>query len=106
GLSRDVKVGRDQYGIPNIYAVTTEDLFAAQGYVHASERMWQMEVWRRIGAGTLSELFGDTTLARDRYIRTLGWRAAAEKDRDVMSGEGKKALESYARGVNAWLDQH
>ncbi len=106
GLSADVRVVRDQYGIPNIYASTTEDLFAAQGWVHASERMWQMEVWRRIGAGTLSELFGDTSLARDRYIRTLGWRAAAEKDWTVMSDEGKTALIAYASGVNAWLDQH
>ena len=106
GLSADVKVVRDQYGIPNIYASTTDDLFKAQGWIHASERMWQMEIWRRIGSGTLSELFGDTTLARDRYIRTLGWHAAADKDWAVMSEEGKKALQAYADGVNAWLDQH
>ena len=68
--------------------------------------MWQMEVFRRIGAGTLSELFGDTSLANDRYIRTLGWRASAEKDWTVMSDEGKKALTAYANGVNAWLDPH
>ena len=65
-----------------------------------------MEICRRIGAGTLSELFGDTSLANDRYIRTLGWRAAAEQDWTVMSDEGKKALTAYASGVNAWLDQH
>jgi penicillin amidase len=105
-LTAPVRVVRDENGIPNIYAATTEDLFAAQGYVHASERMWQMEVWRHIGAGRLAELFGDDQVDRDRYIRTLGWRAAAETDWPVMSDEGKAALEAYATGVNAWLDEH
>ena len=106
GLSATVRVVRDANGIPNIYASTTHDLFAAQGYVHASERMWQMEVWRHIGQGTLSELFGDTSLGNDRFIRTLGWRQSAEADWNVMSADGKLALEAYADGVNAWLDQH
>jgi len=106
GLGAQVRVVRDQYGIANIYASTTADLFAAQGYVEASERMWQMEVWRRIGAGRLSELFGSSTLANDEYIRTLGWRQAAENDWTVMSDAGKLALQSYADGVNAWIDQH
>jgi penicillin amidase len=106
GLSAQVRVLRDENGIANIYASSTEDLFAAQGYVHASERMWQMEVWRRIGAGRLAELFGDDQVATDRYVRTLGWRKSAEADWQVMSVEGKTALEAYTRGVNAWLDTH
>jgi penicillin amidase len=106
GLSANVRVVRDQYGITNIYAATTADLFAAQGYVHASERMWQMEVWRHIGAGRLAELFGKSQVDNDAFIRTLGWRKAAEADWSVMSADGKIALEAYARGVNAWLDQH
>lgn len=106
GLGAQVRVVRDANGIPNIYAATTQDLFAAQGYIHASERMWQMEVWRRIGAGRLSELFGDDSLDNDKFIRTLGWRRAAEADWAIMSGEGRLALESYASGVNAWLAQH
>jgi penicillin amidase len=106
GLKASVRVVRDQFGIANIYASSTEDLFAAQGYVHASERMWQMEVWRRISSGRLSELFGDDSLENDRYIRTLGWRHAAEQDWTVMSPEGRLALESYATGVNAWINQH
>jgi penicillin amidase len=106
GLTAPVHVVRDASGIVNIYAATTEDLFAAQGYIHASERMWQMEVWRRIGAGRLSELFGDDSLDNDKFIRLLGWRRAAEADWAIMSDEGRLALESYARGVNAWLDQH
>lgn len=106
GLSAQVRVVRDANGIPNIYAASTHDLFAAQGYVHASERMWQMEIWRRIGAGRLSELFGDTSLGNDKFIRTLGWRQAAEADWMVMSPAGKEALQAYADGINAWLDQH
>ena len=106
GLSAPVRVVRDQYGIANIYASTSNDLFAAQGWVHASERMWQMEIWRRIGAGRLAELFGDDQVATDMYVRTLGWRHAAEKSLESMSDEGRAALEAYSIGVNAWLDTH
>lgn len=106
GLSGPVDVLRDEQGFVHIYADTPEDLFAAQGWVHASERMWQMELWRRIGAGRLSELFGETTLDTDRFIRTLGWRRAAERDLAAFSPDVRAALEAYARGVNAWLADH
>jgi penicillin amidase len=104
GLSGDVTVKRDEHGIPHLYASTEEDLFAAQGYIHASERMWQMEVWRHIGAGRLSELFGANQVDADRFIRTLGWRRAAERDLAAVSADTRRGLEAYARGVNAWLD--
>ena len=74
GLTAPVTVTRDASGIINITATTPHDLFLAQGYSHAQERFWQMEVWRHIGAGRLSELFGPTTLEEDEFIRTLGWR--------------------------------
>lgn len=106
GLSGPVDVLRDEQGFVHIYADTPEDLFAAQGWVHASERMWQMELWRRIGAGRLSELFGETTLDTDRFIRTLGWRQAAARDLDAFSPDVRSALDAYARGVNAWLADH
>ncbi len=106
GLAAPVRVVRDQYGVVNIYASTTADLFAAQGYVEASERMWQMDVWRHIGAGRLSELFGKSELATDEFIRTLGWRHAAQNDWAAISDDGRVALEAYSSGVNAWLDQH
>ncbi|HEY7599308.1 MAG TPA: penicillin acylase family protein, partial [Candidatus Limnocylindrales bacterium] len=106
GLGAPVRVVRDANGIAHIYASTTEDLFAAQGYVHASERMWQMEVWRRTGSGRLAELFGDSQWPTDHFIRTLGWRQSAEADLAVLSDEGRRALDAYARGVNAWLDTH
>ena len=74
GLREPVTVRRDAYGIAHITAATPADLFFAQGCVHASERMWQMEVWRHISSGRLSELFGASQLDTDRFIRTLGWR--------------------------------
>ena len=74
GLSADVTVKRDANGIAQIYAGTPADLFAAEGYVHAQDRMWQMDVWRHISSGTLSELFGKSELQTDEFIRTLGWR--------------------------------
>jgi penicillin amidase len=80
GLDDAVRVTRDANGIAWIEAETSQDLFLAQGYVHAQERMWQMEVWRHISSGRLSELFGSSTLTEDRFIRTLGWRQAAERD--------------------------
>jgi penicillin amidase len=75
GLGSSVTVLRDENGIVNIYADHPHDLFLAQGYVHAQERLWQMEVWRHISSGRLSELFGASTLSEDKFIRTLGWRA-------------------------------
>ena len=106
GLSAEVSVLRDRNGIPQIYAATTADLFAAQGYVTASERMWQMEVWRHISSGSLSELFGPSELKTDELIRTLDWRGAAARDYAAAAPETRQALRAYASGVNAWLDQH
>ena len=106
GLTRPVTVIRDFAGIIQITADTPHDLFMAQGYVHAQERMWQMEISRRIGAGRLSELFGEGQIDRDRYIRTLGWRVAAQRDLDAMAPETVGILEAYADGVNAWITEH
>ncbi len=105
GLAAPVEVIRDESGIAHLYADTPDDLFLAQGFVHASERMWQMEVFRHIGAGRLSELFGESQLDTDRFIRTLGWRQAAERDLAALDAPTMRVLERYAAGVNAWLDQ-
>jgi penicillin amidase len=105
-LHHPATIVRDRYGILQISADDPHDLFVAQGYVHAQERMWQMEVSRRIGAGRLSELFGASTVQKDKFIRTLGWRIAAQRDLDAMSPESKAILSAYADGVNAWIDEH
>src|ERR1035441_1923496 len=79
GLSAPVKVTRDGQGVPAIEAATLEDLFLAQGYVTAQDRLWQMDVTRRFGAGELSEILGEDTLKIDREQRILGLRAAARE---------------------------
>jgi penicillin amidase len=106
GLDGDVRVTRDASGIAWIEADTAHDLFLGQGYVHAQDRMWQMEVWRHISAGRLSELFGSSTLGEDRFIRTLGWRQAAARDLAALSTEARATVDAYAEGVNAWIDDH
>ena len=98
GLSAPVTVVRDRNGIAHITADTPHDLFLAQGYVHAQERMWQMEVWRHISAGRLSEIFGKSQLDTDRFIRTLGWwEAAAARSRLVQSGDGRDPRRVHGR---------
>jgi penicillin G amidase len=72
GLEANVTVHRDEYGIPQIYADSAEDLFTAQGYVHAQDRFWEMDFRRHVTAGRLAELFGEDQVERDTFLRTLG----------------------------------
>jgi penicillin amidase len=106
GLDAKVTVIRDAAGIAQIFADSPHDLFLAQGYVHAQERLWQMEVWRHISAGRLSELFGKSTLKEDEFIRTLGWRQSAERDLGALSKGAREAVDAYTDGVNAFIDAH
>jgi penicillin G amidase len=106
GLDGKVTVLRDAAGIVQIYADSPHDLFLAQGYVHAQERLWQMEVWRHISAGRLSELFGKSTLKEDEFIRTLGWRQSAERDLAALSKNARSVVDAYTAGVNAFIDSH
>ncbi|WP_084957396.1 penicillin acylase family protein [Thermoactinospora rubra] len=106
GLSAAVEVYRDRFGIPHIYADTPEDLFLAQGYVHAQDRFWEMDFRRHVTAGRLSELFGRSTLDQDKAIRTMGWRRVAEKELPELRESTRRYLDAYAEGVNAWLAAH
>ncbi len=103
GLSAPVEIFRDRYGVPHIYARTSEDLFFAQGFVHAQDRFWQMEFWRRLGSGRLSELFGEKLLETDKFLRTMGFYEAAEEQFEKYPRETRTYLESYAEGVNAYI---
>lgn len=103
GLSAKVDVYRDASGIPHIYADTTEDLFIAQGYVHAQDRFWEMDFRRHVTSGRLSELFGPATIEQDKAIRTMGWRKVAEQELPELKEETRRHLDSYAKGVNAWM---
>jgi penicillin amidase len=106
GLDGPVDVYRDGMGIPNIYATSAHDLFMAQGYVHAHDRFWQMEFWRHIGSGRLSEMFGKSQVETDAFLRTLGWAQIAEQEYAVADPEAKAMLDAYAQGVNAYLAEH
>ncbi len=106
GLDGPVDVYRDNMGIPHIYAASLHDLFMAQGYVHAQDRFWQMDFWRHIGSGRLSEMFGDTEVETDTFLRTLGWRQVAEQELASYDPESVAILDAYAEGVNAYLADH
>jgi penicillin amidase len=104
GLKAPVEVLRDRWGVPHIYAQNMDDLFFAQGYVQAQDRLWQMEMWRRIGDGTLAEILGPSAVARDRQARQLMYRGPFD-DSEFTSyhPEGKRIFEAFARGVNAYI---
>ena len=105
GLDGQVEIIRDADGIPHIYATTTRDLFLAQGYVHAQDRFWQMDTWRHIGKGRISEMFGEDQVETDAFLRTMGWGALAEEQYRAATPLGREALEGYAAGVNAYLGE-
>ena len=106
GLAAPVTVSRDGLGIPDIYAESVGDLFYAQGYVHAQDRFWEMDVRRHITAGRLSEMFGESQVPTDSFLRTLGWRRIAEEEVPLLSERSQLILDSYAKGVNAYLADH
>ncbi|MFN6502253.1 MAG: penicillin acylase family protein [Nostoc sp. DedQUE01] len=106
GLKTEVTVERDKWGIPHIYAANSHDLFMAQGYIHAQDRFWQMDFWRHIGSGRLSEMFGSSQVETDKYLRTMGWARVAQQEIPQINAQMKAYLEAYADGVNAYLAKH
>jgi penicillin amidase len=106
GLQQPVEVVRDRWGIPHIYAQSTNDLFTAQGYVMAQDRLWQMELWRRHREGRLAEIFGPKAVDYDRQARMLKYRGPTD-DREWASyhPDGKAIFTAYANGVNAFITQ-
>lgn len=105
GLHEPVKVFRDRWGVPHIYAKNEHDLFMAQGFVQAQDRLWQMESSRRLAAGRLSEILGPLTLGLDRLLRTLGLMRAARLELASYDTSHLEILKAFAEGVNAFIDQ-
>lgn len=103
GLEGEVQVVRDDAGIPQVYADSMHDLMLAQGFVHAQDRFFEMDVRRHATAGRLSELFGEDGLESDLVVRTLGWRQVAEQELTMLRPATRSALDAYAEGVNAYL---
>jgi penicillin amidase len=106
GLQKQVTVDRDNWGVPHIRASSLEDAVEAQGYVMAQDRLWQLDLMRRASRGQLSEIVGPLALKSDKQFRTFGFSRAAERDFDAMDKESHALMEAYARGVNAFIEQH
>jgi penicillin amidase len=106
GLYAAAQVWRDAYGIAHVRATNEHDLYFLQGYVHAQDRLFQMDVNRRQASGTLAELLGPGALASDVDLRTLGLRRAAVRSLGIVSARARAALRAYAEGVNAFTRRH
>jgi penicillin amidase len=106
GLSAPVTVRRDAHGVPHIDAATQDDLFVAQGYVTAQDRLWQMDLYRRNANGELAEIFGSSQLKHDRTQRVLQIRNTATRIYANLSPADRARIDDYARGVNLFIAQN
>lgn len=104
GLRQPVEILRDKWGIPHIYAQTTEDLFFAQGYMAARDRLFQLDLWRRINSGHLAEVQGPAAMPRDRIARLVRYRGDAKAEWDAYSPDARAITEAFVRGINARID--
>ncbi|WP_235616346.1 penicillin acylase family protein [Lysinibacillus parviboronicapiens] len=104
-LDQDVTVTRDDKGVPHILAETDADLYRAQGYIQAQDRLFQMDLARRQASGRLSEVIGEATISTDKHFLTFSLRDAAEKSLVAYDAESKQVLEWFAEGVNAFITQ-
>lgn len=105
GLEEAVVVTTDEHGVPHVQAKNEHDLYMAQGYIQAQDRMFQMEMSRRQASGTLSEVVGEEAVDTDKYFRTLGLRRAAEASYGEYSEGEKQVLQDFADGINAYMDE-
>jgi len=103
GLHQAVTIRRDERGIPYIEAANEEDLYFAQGYITASDRLWQMDLLRRTVRGELAEIFGASALSQDRLHRTFGFGRVIDENATHLNGKLKVALDAYSHGVNAYI---
>lgn len=106
GLRDKVTVARDEFGVPHIKAENEYDLFFAQGFVHAQDRLWQMDLSRRAGEGRLSEVLGSSTIKFDKMLKTVGFERIAEQLEQHLSPKSKEILRAYSDGVNAYIVSH
>ena len=106
GLDAPVEVVRDAHAIPHIYARSPRDGAFAMGYVHAQDRLWQLELQRRIGQARLAAVVGEPAIETDRFLRTLGLYRVAERNFEMLAPEVQAIYEAYAAGVNAYLETH
>ncbi len=104
GLTQPVKVIRDRWGVAHIYAQNTEDLFLAQGFVAAQDRLFQIDMWRRIGIGETAEVLGESGLAGDRFARLVKYRGDMQSEWTSYSPDAEQIATAFTRGINAYID--
>jgi penicillin amidase len=104
GLAKPVEVLRDEWGVPHIYAASQDDLFFAQGFVAAQDRLWQMEMWRRTGEGRLSEILGASSVERDKFARLMRYRGDMEAEWKSYAPDTRRIIEAFVKGVNAFIE--
>jgi penicillin amidase len=104
GLQKPVGVIRDEWGVAHIYAETQDDLFFAQGFVAAQDRLWQMDLWRRVGEGKLAEVLGPSAVERDRFARLIRYRGDMKSEYESYAPDAKQIIEAFVRGVNAQIE--
>jgi penicillin G amidase len=101
GLRQPVEIIRDTDGVPHIYAQSKRDVLFGLGYVHAQDRLWEMEIWRRITQGRFAELFGEIAVGGDRFLRALGLQRAAKSVWPTLPEKTQQEIEAYIAGINA-----
>src|SRR4051812_4234768 len=106
GLNQPVKVVRDTWGVAHIYAANQHDLFFAQGFVAAQDRLFQMEMWKRSGQGRLAEVLGPSALQRDVNARRLQYRGNMKAEYESYAPDTKEILEAFTAGINAYIASH
>jgi penicillin G amidase len=104
GLQQPVEILRDKWGVPHIYAKTTDDLFFAQGYTAARDRLFQIDLWRRMNTGKMAEVAGLPALGRDRIARLVRFRGDWNKEWTMYSPDAKQIVSAFVRGINGYID--
>ncbi len=104
GLDGTIHIARDEWGVPHVFATTTKDLYLACGYVHAQDRLFQMDMYRRLAQGRVAEIFGSNYLDMDIFYRNLNLEKIAEESFELLTSDAKELLQSYAYGINLYLD--
>ena len=106
GVTAPVDIVRDADDIPHLLAANKHDALFGLGYVHAQDRLWQMEFQRRVGSGRLSEVFGRATIPQDRFLRTVGFGRAARAAWNAMPDWARQEINAYIAGINAFVSFH
>src|SRR5262245_23204629 len=105
GLKEPVEVLRDRWGIAHIYAKNQHDLFYAQGFVAAQDRLFQIDLWRRVAVGQTAEIFGEEGIEADRFARLVLYRGDMEREWKSYAPDTQEIATAFTEGINAYIDQ-